>query len=191
MTRTFVCLMMLVLFGAPQTVWAQDEAEQTEETEAPATQPAAVQPVDFRKLKELMPEQLVDLKRTDVTGQKLNMGDVKLSQAHASYEGGSEEEPSSVNVDVTDYGAQPDMVEGMAYWKEMEMDQESDEGYQRTVKIGQWPALESYQNEGKSGSLHVFVADRFLVLIDISNLPAEQTLKIAEQLQLDKLAELK
>ena len=90
-----------------------------------------------------------------------------------------------------DYAATQGMTEAMAAWSKMEIDRESDTGYEKTTKVGDYPALETYQNDGKSGQLQVFVADRFIVQVTTTNVPADQLKKIGEELKLAKLAESK
>ena len=165
-----------------------------EETAAPASQPAAAAAaVDFRRLKEMMPEELVGLKRTDNSGEKISMGEYKVSVARADYgkENDESENPPSINVEVTDFGATPSMGEAMAVWAKLDIDQEGDDGYQKTVKYADQPGMENFQTDGKHGTLQIYVANRYIISITTSNLDAENLKKIAEAYPLKKLAELK
>jgi len=156
----------------------------------PATKPT--EPVDFRKLKEALPAELLGIKRTDASGEKNAMGNVKMSHAHGAYVKDADKEGAPrIEVDITDYAATQGMTEAMAAWSKMEIDRESDTGYEKTTKVGDYPALETYQNDGKSGQLQVFVADRFIVQVTTTNVPADQLKKIGEELKLAKLAESK
>ena len=80
------------------------------------------------------------------------------------------------------------MADAMAVWTKMEIDRESDGGYEKTTKVGEYPAIETYTNEGKAGQLQVFVAGRFLVAVSTQNVPADQLKKIGEELKLENLA---
>jgi hypothetical protein len=154
--------------------------------------PAKVQPVDYRKLKELMPETLAGQKRTSNEGQKLAMGEFALSNAHAQYSGDADAaDAPHISVEIVDYGAQPQVAEGMAIWANMEIDREGDDGYERTRKLGDHPAHEQYHNEGQSGQLMIFVGQRFLVTVSTTRIPAEQLAVIGQALPLDKLASLR
>ena len=163
---------------------------------------AKVQPVDFRKLKELMPAQAAGLKRARHEGQRVKLGDFSMSTAEATYENpqpesanGDEnaETPPSPRVDVTimDYGATGTAAGLAAGWAEGDIDQESDSGYQKTLKVAGQPAYETWDSEGKNGSLQVYVADRFIVTINTNHLPSEKMQEVARSLQLEKLAAMK
>jgi hypothetical protein len=178
---------------APAVGVLADHHEKDEKKQDPKAAPATtqkVQPVDFRKLKDLMPAELGGLKRGKVDGERTAMGEFKLSQARATYGDDTKENVPTISVDISDYGAMPGM-QGLAFWAGQEIDQEGDEGYTRTVKVQGHTALEQYTNEGKSGSLQVSVANRYFVNVNSSNLSAEEFKKLAEQLPVQKLAELK
>ena len=157
-----------------------------------ASQPAKTQPIDFRKLKELMPEKLADIKRSKNEGQKVSLGEFVMSQATGTY---APEEPKetdpTITVEIMDYSANPGMAEAMAAWQTVQIDNEGDSGFERTTKIADQPAHEQYQNEGKSGQIQVFVAKRYYVNVTTTNLSADQLKKLAESLPIKKLAELK
>jgi hypothetical protein len=156
----------------------------------PATKPS--DPVDFRKLKEALPAELLGIRRTEANGEKNAMGQFKISHAHGSYvKDADKDDAPRVEVDITDYSGTQGMAEAMAAWATMELDRESDTGYEKTTTVGDYPALETYTNEGKYGQLQVFVAKRFIVQVTTTNVPADQLKKIGEELKVEKLAELK
>jgi hypothetical protein len=156
-----------------------------------ASQPAKVEAVDYKKLKELMPADAAGLKRTDNSGEKNKLGDFQLSTAKATYTKEGDNAPE-VTIEIIDYGGAPGMSEGIAAWTQMEVDRDSDNGHEKTLKIkDKYPAYESFQKEGQSGNLQIYVAKRFIVTITTSNLPAEQLQKTAEAISLDKLEALK
>ena len=172
---------LLIVVATLQLASAQDAA---------TTKPA--DPVDFRKLKEALPAELLEIKRTEATGEKNAMGEFKISHARGTYVKNADADDSPrIEVTITDYGATKGMADAMAAWTKMEIDRESDTGYERTTKVGGHPAFETYQNEGKSGALQVFVADRFIVQIQTTNVPADELKKIGEEMKLERLAELK
>jgi hypothetical protein len=154
------------------------------------TQPAK-EPVDYKKLKELLPDTLVDIKRTDAKGEKVAAGEMKLSQAQGTYGSKEGDNPPTIDLTIVDYGAAPGVAEGMAVWSKLDIDQESDSGYEKTTKVGGFPALIQFQNDGKHGTLQIFVADRFMVTAESHNLADDQFKKIGDALPLDKLAALK
>ena len=119
----------------------------------PASQPAKKPPVDFRKLKELMPAELGGVKRSNNEGEKIS---ARRNGRHArrarSIERRSRRENDpQIYLEIVDYAATPEMGNVMTAWQTMGVDRESDNGYERTTKIKEQPAYETYQNEGKSG----------------------------------------
>jgi hypothetical protein len=158
-----------------------------------------LQPVDFRKLKELMPAEVSGLKRTKHEGQKLKIGDFTLSSAEARYEkarpegqeSNDDENAPTVEVSITDYANAEAVAAISAAWTQADIDREGDDGYEKTVKVSGQPAMEKYEKEGKAGDLEVYAGGRFLVSIKTRNLPPEKMQEVAKAIQLDKLAAMK
>jgi hypothetical protein len=172
---------------------AQPAADaQPQQGQPPASQPTVSEPMDFRKLKELLPAEVAGVKRTEATGEKNAFGDFKVSTARGTYAKDQEKDDAPrIDVEISDYAATKGMAEGMAFWTKMEVDRDGDTGYEKTTKVAGQPAMESYQTEGKSGHLQVFVANRYMVQVNTQNVPVEQFKKIGEELKLEKLAALK
>jgi hypothetical protein len=154
--------------------------------DAPASQPVRAEPVDFRKLKTYLPETVGELPRTNAEGTRSSMGDMKITNAEGIY--GTEEGESSANVTIVDFGASPEMVTGMAYWAQVEIDNESDTDYQRTLKVAGFPALEEYNSEEKRGQIMVLVAGRFMVSVSIEQLAPETLQATLTAMKLEALA---
>jgi hypothetical protein len=155
----------------------------------PATQPAKVEPVDYKKLKEFLPEKVGTLARTSSEGSTTSMGDMKLSQASGEYH--PENSEPTADIEITDYGAMPGMAEVVGAFGKVEINKEGDDGYEKTYKIGNWPAHEEYQKESKDGELTIFVGNRFIVEISTSNMDPAVLKATAESMKLDDLAQLK
>ena len=173
--------------GSVQTTRAEDAAA------APATsQPASAGPIDYKKLKDLVPDKLTDLKRTNLEGQKISAGDLNMSQVTAQFgpEEGKENAPEA-HVEITDYAATKAVAEGLTAWQSLTIDKEGDSGIEKTFKIEDQPAYETWQADGKSGQVMLFVAKRYLVTVNGTNVTADQLKKLAEALPIKKLAELK
>jgi len=96
----------------------------------------AKEAVDFRKLKEVLPDKLGDLKRTEHTGQKVKMDKFTISMASATYA-------------KEDAGDNAPRIE---------------------VQIATHPGFETCNKQEKSCQLLLFVAQRFLLTIQTTNL---------------------
>jgi hypothetical protein len=148
--------------------------------------------VDYKKLKEQLPETLGGIKRTEASGQKTGLGDFKVSQAHGTYVKDKEKDDSPrIELQIQDFGGNKQMIEGLSYWTKLEMDKEGDDGFQKTLKIQDYPAMQEYRNEGKSGTLTLLVGERFFVTVNTTNLTADEFKKLGDELKLKDLAALK
>ena len=160
--------------------------------DAPASQPAKVPAVDFRKLKEVLPETLAGVKRSEARGEKQKLGDFTFTTAQGEYrkEDAGDTDPD-LSLELFDYGAAPEMGSMFTVWQQMEVDRESDNEYEKTVKIKEQPGLEKYNSQDKRGELQLYVANRFLLTFNANNISQEQFKKAIEELPVEKLAALK
>ena len=187
MTILRTLLAAVIAIASAQVVLAQ--ADTTTATTKPTTQPGGL--VDYKKLKEMLPEKLGGLKRTEATGERTGFGEIKISTARASYvQDENNGDSPRIELQIFDYGTNKQMLEGMAMWTKMEVDREGDDGFQKSLKIQDQPAMQTYTNEGKSGQLQLLVGDRFLVSINTAALSVEQFKKIGDELKLKELAAL-
>jgi hypothetical protein len=160
-----------------------------EDAKATPTAPAA-EAVDFRKLKEFLPETVGGLKRADATGERTAMGEMKISQARGEYR--QDDKPdASANVQIIDYGAMPGFADGAAAWAQIDIDQESDDEYTRTTKVGEFKALETYNKTDKTGSMQILVGGRFIITLDITGLEPATLKDTAAAMKLSELAATK
>lgn len=139
--------------------------EMGEKLEQQANVPPA-DPVDFRRLKDLLPDSTADRPRTGSEGSRQGMGDFNVSQAEATYTVGADGRATVLVVDMG--GAQAAMLFGAA-WTLMSVDRETDSLYERTAQVEGYPGYESYNRSGRSGEVQALVADRFLVKVSGQN----------------------
>lgn len=146
----------------------------------------AVEVIDFRKLKELLPETLAGLKRTEHTGEKVGMMGFNMSTAKATY-GDSEQRLEAAILDFAGAGM---ALMGAAAWSTVEMDRETDTGYERTGKIEGYKSFEKYDTARKSGETSILVENRFILTVSGSNVEARDLEKAIKEIGLNKLARL-
>jgi hypothetical protein len=120
-----------------------------------------VQPVDFRKLKEMLPETLAGMKRVDATGQSGEAMGIKGSSATARY---TDNAGASLNVDISDMGSLSGLA-GLASRFEPSMEKETETGYERTSKVNGQIVHERYDRRAKSGEISIILAERFNVAV--------------------------
>ena len=145
--------------------------------------------VDFRELKALLPAELPGMKRTSVNAERTGAVGMAVALAEAEY---GDDAGAHVFISIKDLsgtGALGGMMQ--MGWANMEIDRETETGFERTTKVAGHPAMEKYDSETKDGEVQVFVAKKFHLEITGRGVPLE-TLKAAVQgIDLAKLAALK
>jgi hypothetical protein len=142
-----------------------------------------VETVDFRLLKELLPETLIGMKRVGHTGERGGALGFSLSQAQASYE----KDNSRLEVNITDVGGMNLALAALASWATLELDRETESGYERTVTIDGAKAFERYDRDSKEGELSMLVDNRFIVTVRGDNLPEADFRRALREINLKKL----
>ncbi len=149
----------------------------------------AEEPVDFRALKELLPEDLSGMKRTSAEGEKAGAMGFIASHAEGRYES---EAGGRITVKITDVGAVAGMAALAAYgWAMAEIDRETETGYERTMTIKGHRGHERYDRESKSGEVSLLVANRFVVEVDGYDVTMEALKDALDQVDLGKLEGMK
>ncbi|ACT95517.1 hypothetical protein [Dyadobacter fermentans] len=148
----------------------------------------AVEPVDFRKLKDLLPEKVAGMARTEATGEKTGAMGFTVSTAQAKYKGSD----NTLNIEIVDTGGIAGVsTMALAAWSIAEIDKETTTGYERTTQIDGHKAFEKYNNESKSGEVNVLVADRYVVNVEGDNVSVDELKEALKDIDLAKLGELK
>ena len=120
-----------------------------------------IETVDFRTLKDMLPESVAGMKRTEATGEKNAAMGMQVSTATARY---SNDQGSDAKITITDIGSMTGLAGMAAYaWAAHEIDRETGTGYEKTTRFQGHKAVEKYDNETKWGEISVLVGDRFVV----------------------------
>ncbi|CAG5070191.1 hypothetical protein DYBT9623_02931 [Dyadobacter sp. CECT 9623] len=148
-----------------------------------------VDPIDFRKLKELMPEELIGLKRIEATGEKSGAMGFTVSTAQARYKGDKDE---SIVIEIVDTGGIAGVsTMALATWSMAEIDKETADGYEKTTQLDGYKAFEKYNSTIKAGEINVLVADRYVVNVEGNNISVDQLKEALKDINLVKLEALK
>lgn len=139
--------------------------------------------VDFRALRDMLPETAGSLKRKNPAGQK-EMG---MSTASADY--GDEAGNATINIKITDPGQMRAMMAGAAAALSMDMDKETEDGYERNIDFKGLRVHE--KKNGNNSELNTLVGDRFLVELNGYNVTPEQLKSLLESIPLKKLEGMK
>ncbi len=150
-------------------------------------------PVSFRELRELLPEELGDFTRTSRQGSTEGAMGFTVSKVEARYEDG---EGGRIDVSIADLGALPvALAMGMADWAGYEVDEESDRGWKRTIEYEGYPGLEEFRRSGDGGrgraEFVYFVEQRFVVQIEGRNVSMDAVHDMRDEIGADDLADMK
>jgi len=140
-------------------------------------------PVNFRNLKELLPETVAGMSRTDHSGKTTGAMGFKISMAEASYEDGDQK----LEIDIVDAGGIGGALMGSAAWSKLEIDEESSDGFKRTIEIDGNKSYQECSNNNARCQLAIMVADRFVVSLEGRKIEMDQLMKIAKGMDFSKL----
>jgi len=145
-----------------------------------------VPPVSFRVLIDYLPQSVDGMKADAPKGETSTMGEWQYSQAETRYR--SEDGNKSAKVGLFDYAHIPMLYAPFQMMMNMNMSKESTEGYERSTKIGDFPAHEKWTSAGEENEVTILVADRFMVTTTTRGLGEDSAKKIAESIDLKGLA---
>ncbi len=149
----------------------------------------AAEAVDFRELKEMLPEDLSGMKRTNAQGQKSGAMGFTLSTAEARYEA---ESGARIKLTITDAGAVAGMA-GMALfaWAGMEIDKEDENGYEKTTTIKGYRGFEKFNSSSKSSEVSLLIGGRFIVQLEGDDVSMDDLKSALDKVDLGKLEGMK
>jgi Yip1 domain len=143
-----------------------------------------VQTVDFHRLKDMLPESIEGMQRTQASGQSGEAMGMKASSATARYQGANN---SSLDVEISDLGSLSGLA-GLAAKFDPSMEKETDTGYERTTKINGQLVHERYDRSSRSGEVNVILNNRFSVAITGSGVDAKTLTGALRDIDVSKLA---
>jgi hypothetical protein len=144
-----------------------------------------VPPVAFRELIGFLPKQMPGMKADEPKGETTTAGSWQYSQAEIDFR--SEDGKRHVDVGIFDYAHIPMLYVPFTMMLNMNVARESTEGYEKSVKVKDYPAFEKWSRNGNS-EIVVLVGDRFIVKSDTRGLGEGSARKIVEGLNLKGLA---
>ena len=147
-----------------------------------------VEPVDFRALKDLLPESIAGMRRVSSEGSRTNVMGVASSKAEAVYEDGK---GGRIACEITDVGTLSGVAAMAFAWVNIEIDKDGDSGYERTTTVAGRKAYERYSTATRTGELDVIVGGRFIVGVKATGVERKRFRDAVEKLDLAKLEALK
>jgi hypothetical protein len=144
--------------------------------------------VDQDTLKSCLPTKAAGLKRTDLKGQQHTMSGVTMVMATGQYKGTAPGEILITIMDTAKMG--PEMRMGMAPWSLINIDTETDAGYQKTTTFRKYRAYELLDQTRSETSITIFPGNRFYTSVTGTNVTMKKVRQALGQVNLRKLEAL-
>jgi hypothetical protein len=154
-----------------------------------AEEPQLVEVVDFSKLLPILPNPPADWTADKAEGSTDDVGGTKITSVHRDYKKGDGDTAPTTSISILDSAANPDYVASTtAAWN---MSTSTAEGYTKTLTIEGMPGFETFENEGKHGTLWLMVAKRYVLTIETQNQEAKDLQEWLKRVDVKKLSEIK
>lgn len=145
--------------------------------------------VDFTKLIPLLPEAPPEWTADKAEGSTDDAGGVKITSVHRDYKKGTADTAPTTSISILDSAANPEYVAATtAAWN---LTATTPEGYTKALTIDGVPGFETFENEGKHGTLWLMVAKRYVLQIETQNQDAKDLQDWLKRIDLKKLAAVK
>jgi flagellar biosynthesis/type III secretory pathway protein FliH len=146
----------------------------------------AVDPVSFRDLQTALPT-VSGWTMEKPKGERMT-SPVAFSQTEVNYVNGDQR----VEVKIVDSGFHQILLAPWTMFLAAGYEKETEEGYEKSIKLGQHPGFEKWNSEDKRGELNLVVGQRFLVSVEGRKLADAQVLhEFASSVDAAKLLALK
>lgn len=124
-----------------------------------------VDPVSFRDLMAVFPEQFSGWERSKPTGERMS-SPVNFSEATVQFTKGD----ARLELKITDSGLNQMLIAPFAMFLTAGYEKETESGYEKSTKVGEFPGWEKWNSAGKDGELNAIVNKRFMVQVEGSNI---------------------
>src|SRR6266404_1164006 len=154
-----------------------------------AEEPQLVEVVDFSKLLPILPNAPANWTADKAEGSTDDIGGTKITSVHRDYKKGDGDTAPTTSISILDSAANPDYVASTtAAWS---MSTSTPEGYTKTLTIEGMPGFETFENEGKHGTLWLMVAKRDAVTTETQNQEAKDLQDWLKRVDVKKLSGIK
>ncbi|CAA9268055.1 MAG: hypothetical protein AVDCRST_MAG42-3095 [uncultured Chthoniobacterales bacterium] len=145
--------------------------------------------VDFKLLLPLLPEAPAGWKADAPEGSTEDLGEMKLTNVHRDYQKDQTGDAPTTAISILDSAANPEYVESTtSAW---DADTSDLEGYSKKLNIEGMPGFETFENDGKHGSLWLLVAKRYFLQIETSGQDPKELQEWLKRIDVKKLAAIK
>ena len=114
---------------------------------------------------------------------------VKITTVHRDYKKGDADNAPTTSISILDSAANPDYV--AATTSAWTVSSTTPEGYTKALKIDDMPGFETFENEGKHGTLWLMVAKRYVLQIETQGQESKELQEWLKRIDVKKLASIK
>jgi hypothetical protein len=148
-----------------------------------------VEPVNFRKLKALLPESLPGMERANFSGEKNSAMGIKVSKAEADYS--RKDGRGIIKIEITDMGTLHGLTSmATMAWAFGEIDRESDDEYEKTGRLAGFKSHEKYNFKRQRGEMSLLIGKRFVVQVTGRRVKMEDVKNAVKKIDLRKLEKM-
>ncbi|MEM8484158.1 MAG: hypothetical protein AAF564_01355 [Bacteroidota bacterium] len=150
-----------------------------------------VEAVDFRELRTIMPDRIRGMEKGKSNGERTGALGFRISQVDQMF--AEENGNGRLDISIVDLGGLKNVASMGLNWLQMDVDRESDDGYERTRTYREHPVLDKCSNmSGKTRcEMTVFVSERFVVSLESRDMDAGMLEDILEDMDIRKLERMK
>lgn len=113
------------------------------------------------RLKAFVPDSLAGLKRTSLSSEKNGAMGMQVSTARARY---GNDQGQELELEIVDMGSAKGVM-ALAGWANVESEQQTDHGYEKTYKQGGRLVHEQWDSQSRYGEFSLVLGDRFTVKV--------------------------
>ena len=145
--------------------------------------------VDYQKLIPILPDAPQGWAADKAEGSTEDVGGFRITNVHRDYHKGEGDKVPTAAISILDSVANPDYVTATtAAWNN---NNETSEGYGKSVTIDGNPGFEAFENESKHSTLWVMIANRYFVQIELQEQDPKELQGWVKRVDLKKLAAIK
>ncbi|MYK69620.1 MAG: hypothetical protein F4020_08900 [Gammaproteobacteria bacterium] len=149
-------------------------------------------PVSFRALREVLPDEAGGFSLSSREGSTVGALGFRVSKVEAEYGNG---DGADVDVTIADIGALPVVgSEDFLDWLDVEIDEESRRGWQRTLEYEGYPALAEFRStrgDRGRGQFTWLVEGRFVVSMEGYGLTMDELYDLRDAIDTDALTDMR
>ena len=146
-------------------------------------------PIDFRKLKEVLPQELAGYEKGESSGEKNNAVGISVSEAKQAFR--LADGSKRVRFEITDPGSLAGPFALANMWMNVEIDKETSNGYEKTSTVGGRKIHEKWDKSSQHAEVQMVVGNRFMVEVDAHGVSMNDVKALVSKIDVAKLEAMK